>query len=99
MSEARWPGRQGFRWRQTVLWFKENVPWVCMRCGGDIPKDVDHQKDPLGYTLDHKIPLVEILKRQGDPLDKENLEPMHRRCNSSKGTREGVDPVNVSRQW
>ena len=98
-EQYRWAGRQGHRWRSTVDWFKENVPWVCMRCGGDIPKDVNHKTDPLGYTLDHTIPLVVILQEKLDPLDKENLTPMHRRCNSSKGSREGQEEVIVSRQW
>lgn len=95
-------GRSGYRWKQVVTWFKANVPWICMGCGGDIERDIDHQKDAYGYTLNHKIPKEVIIREKLDPellYDHDNLEPMHRKCNSSRALDTEDRPVIVSRQW
>lgn len=97
-------GRSGYKWKRVVSYFKENEPWVCHLCREDIEFDLDHQKDPRGYTLDHVKPLVQILAEGLDPYDKGNLAPAHRVCNSKKGTSDGIPSdesgmVRVSRQW
>lgn len=102
MSVSAHAGRSGAQWRACIEWFRKNVPWICARCGGDIPKGVNHQTDKLGHTLNHKVSIEIIRREKLDPAliyDHSNLEPMHRMCNSSKGLSDEDQPVIVSRQW
>lgn len=92
-------GRSGSKWRRVVKFFKENHPWVCSLCGGDIPKDVDNQKDPMGYNLHHTPPLSVILREGLDPYAHEYLSPSHKKCNQEQGTKIDQKPAKVSRQW
>jgi len=92
-------GRSGARWRRVVTFFRENHPWVCSICGGDIPKDVDHQVDPQGHTLHHDPPLSKLLAEGLDPYNHDFLSPAHRSCNSSLGDDTEARQVRVSRQW
>ena len=54
---------------------------VCAWCGQPINPDLP-ANDPMAFTADHPIAL-----RAGGALLGQELAPMHRRCNASKGDR------------
>jgi 5-methylcytosine-specific restriction endonuclease McrA len=67
--------------RYTRTEIADQHDWTCALCGDEIPKDL-HYLDPLALTIDHITPLT----RGGDDL-RSNVQPAHRRCNTSKGNR------------
>lgn len=96
------PGRDGRKWRETVAIARATLFPRCWLCGGMINMDLDPQRDPMGWTLDHVVPLQEWIDQGGDPCDLANLLPAHRLCNSRKGTKPVRAPVDrpvVSRRW
>ena len=74
-----------------------------------IPRDANHQKDRLGYTVDELIPR----SAGGSAIDPANLAPAHRWCNSYRNnqpitdairahcrrTIAGTQPAVTSRNW
>ncbi|WP_435111888.1 HNH endonuclease [Nocardiopsis synnemataformans] len=67
---------------------------VCTYCGRVIDLTL-HHNDPMAWTADHIIPL----DAGGDPTDPTNLQPMHRSCNSRKGTGHMPEVHDTSRPW
>jgi hypothetical protein len=55
-------------------------PWICRICWLPIPRDVNHQTDRLGHTVDELIPR----SHNGSATDLANLGPAHRMCNSMR---------------
>lgn len=71
-KRGRW-GRPYRRWRALVL-ARSRICHICGEPGAD---SADH----------HPEPLASIVRRGGDPLDPNNGQPAHMRCNSAKGSR------------
>lgn len=76
---------------------------VCAICGLLVDKTLP-QYDPMAPEIDEIIPV----SRGGSPVDLDNLQLTHRRCNERKGNRMAGDPTNrsasdaplpVSRNW
>ena len=87
--------RNGRRYRRLVA-AQKALGLPCWRCGYDIPPDVDGQRHPLAFTLDHYVPL----SRGGSLLDPANARSAHRKCNSARGNRPDlVRQVKASRRW
>lgn len=57
--------------------------WICQICHHRVDRALDGRRDPMGPTLDHRIPLA-----KGGKHSYENCQLAHRRCNSTKGTAE-----------
>lgn len=91
-------GRGGRPFRRLLAQVRASSD-TCWRCGHLIDMTLDHQRDPMGSTLDHVIPL----SLGGDPLDPANARHAHRRCNSRRGNRIGradtQAPMPTSRVW
>jgi 5-methylcytosine-specific restriction endonuclease McrA len=64
-------------------------PLFCGLCGGWIDKRLPRvtirgvPPHPMSAVVDH----IREVDQGGDPLDPENLQPMHRRCNEIKEAR------------
>lgn len=75
------------------------MQYPCWICGRDIAYDItgpDASKHPLGFTLDHFLP---VSKRPDLLLDPANARSAHRRCNSARGNRMAVKTAGASRRW
>lgn len=66
-------------------------PPVCAWCGGAIDLTLSGN-DPLGPSVDHILP-----RAQGGTDHPNNLQPMHRRCNTTRGNQ--PLPKHTSRDW
>ncbi|MFD9515531.1 HNH endonuclease [Streptomyces mirabilis] len=87
--------RNGRPYRRVVAAQKAlGLPrWIC---GHNIAVNVDCQRHPLAFTLDHEVPL----SKGGSLLDPANARSAHRRCNSARGNR--TTPrvqQRASRRW
>lgn len=58
---------------------KDNLP--CVWCGKAIDTSLD-KNDPMSFTADHPKAVA-----NGGHISDQELEPMHRRCNSQKGNK------------
>lgn len=75
--------RQGRPWRTLTAQLRANPRWHhCAHCGGWIDVRL-HRDDPWSWTLDHIVPLA----RGGHPTSLDNVQAMHRSCNSSLGAK------------
>jgi 5-methylcytosine-specific restriction endonuclease McrA len=96
MPRSRGRGGRPFR---RLLALVRATSQTCWRCGHLIDMTLDHQRDPMGSTLDHVIPL----SLGGDPLDPANARHAHRRCNSKRGNRitrrDRSEDLPTSRAW
>lgn len=88
-------GRDSRAWKALRDRLKGELPPVCYLCGEDIDLRLSG-RHPMGWTLDHVVPLVSGVF---NPHDVANLRPAHMRCNSAKGV--GAQPTNpvTSRKW
>jgi hypothetical protein len=73
-------GHRAYRRKQAALKRRtERDSLVCTWCGHPIDTTLP-AKDPFSFTADHPDAVG-----RGGHLVKQELEPMHRRCNSRKG--------------
>lgn len=92
-------GRRGRPWRRLRLEVLQANP-VCSLCGGRIDLALPW-RNPMSGTVDHVLPLMDYPHLA---LERSNLRPAHRRCNTSKGagrsTRSALLTLGRrSRQW
>lgn len=88
-------GKYGHEYRKNAARLKREAPWICMLCGGDIPKDAP-TKDPLSWSADHITPYA-----HGGTDDIANLQPAHHGCNSKRQDRDSIviSKYKGSKQW
>lgn len=84
-------GRTGRAWREARARCL-NASNICGICGDTIDMTLSGRHLD-GPTVNHKVPM----SLGGAPLDVDNLEPAHNRCNS--GQRERVTKPVRSREW
>lgn len=68
---------------------------TCWWCWAPIDLSLDRQRHPMGLTVDH----WNARANGGDKYSLDNLRPMHRSCNSSKGKRTVPGTRRISMQW
>lgn len=74
-------GHRAYRRQQAALKRRTaRYEWACTRCGRPIDTTLP-ATHPDSFTADHPQALA-----AGGKLVGQDLEPMHRRCNSSRGT-------------
>jgi 5-methylcytosine-specific restriction endonuclease McrA len=84
------PGRSGTPWLtvQAQVYAEETHCWWCHKwVNQELPRT-----HPMSRTVDH----VHELHAGGDPLDRQNLRLMHRRCNTIKSNQlrgKGLKPA------
>lgn len=84
----------GPAYRKARERLRREAPAICALCGGAIDLSLP-KTDAMSWTADHIIPVAV------DPTLAEeiyNLQPAHKRCNSSKGTRV-ITEYKGSKQW
>lgn len=89
------PGRNDKEWRALCKRLRATLPPVCWLDGEEIDLRLSG-RHPMGWTLDHVIPLSE---RPDLANDESNLKPAHRRCNEQRGTGGYGRRVKYSRKW
>ena len=79
-------GHRAFRRKQEALKRRtQREGLVCTWCGEPIDVTLPYT-DRMAFTADHPEAVA-----NGGHLYKQQLEPMHRHCNSSKGDRADVE--------
>jgi 5-methylcytosine-specific restriction endonuclease McrA len=90
-------GRSGRPWHRFCARMRLELPPVCAWCGQgiDLLLPVNSR---MAWTLDHILPLSLYPELYLEPS---NVQPMHRVCNSSKGSKVDAkhQPINHSRVW
>lgn len=94
MPTTKSRGRAGRPWRRArARRLAQGDP--CAWCGNYIDLSIGFPH-PLSPTVDHIIPLA----RGGDPLDSNNLQPMHKVCNERKAEELArTSALACSRRW
>jgi hypothetical protein len=86
-------GRDLRAYRRKAARLRRTAPPICAWCSKPIDLTLD-ARDPWSWTADHK----DALANGGHVLGP--LQPMHRRCNTSKGIRDTEPPERpTSRPW
>ena len=90
-------GLNGWAYRKLRKYMKDNLPWICHRCEGEISKELT-AKDPrhrLAWSADH----WPVPRSHGGRTVLSNMKPAHLGCNSDAGNRLYDDANPTSRDW
>lgn len=87
-------GRNDGEWRALTKRLKAELPPICWLCGEDIDLTLSG-RDPMGWSLDHVIPLHEAPHLA---TDETNLRPAHMIHNAERGGK-GQSPIKYSQKW
>ena len=66
---------------------------ICSLCGEPIEFDRPRWH-PRGPSMDHRVP-----RSKGGTWDRSNLRPAHYGCNSARGNRDDLPPLEHSQVW
>ena len=90
-------GRSSRAWKALCSELRRELAPICWICGRDIDLTLD-PRHRMSWTLDHVLPMHTHPELA---MDRTNLRPAHRSCNSRKG-KDGtvvVQHTQSSRVW